>query len=105
MNARLWPEGEPLAVVCDAHGRPQSFRWAGHTYQVERICNRWRAGEAWWQAGAAPGEGPIGGPMSGPIGGPMSGREYIKLATNEGLLCLLARDLRRDVWLLVRVYD
>ncbi len=95
MNARLWREGEPLVVVCDARDRPQSFRWAGHTYQVGRICNRWRAGDAWWRTA-------ISASLEDKSAG---GYEYIKLATTEGLLCLLARDLRRDVWLMVRIYD
>ena len=102
MNARLWREGEPLAVVCDAHGRPQSFRWAGHTYEVGRICNRWRAGDVWWREAMGTSLEAMG---ASPEAKPAGGHEYIKLATTEGLLCLLARDLGRDVWVMVRIYD
>lgn len=86
MSARLLKEGKPLAVACDAGGRPLSFRWAGQTQEVARVCNRWRARGEWWQ-------------------GESGGREYIKLVTTDGLLCLIARDLDAGVWFLIRIYD
>ena len=86
MNARLWADGEPLAVRCDEHGRPLAFRWDGRRYTVERVCNRWRVKGAWWK-------------------GENGEREYVKLATTGGLLCLLACDRETGAWVLVRVYD
>ena len=91
MNARLWGEGEPVSVECDEHGRPLRFRWGSQTHQVERICNRWRVHEGWWRL---------------PTAGEQSGwREYVKLTTTSGLLCLLGRDLQDNIWELVRLYD
>lgn len=86
MNARLWHEGQAIAMTCDAHGKPLRFRWAGQRHVVERICNRWRVHEGWWQ-------------------GEQGWREYIKLTTEDGLLCLVVRDLTHDTWALVRLYD
>jgi len=57
----------------------------GEIHIVDLVCNRWRDGGAWWS-----GE---------------SEREYIKLATESGLLCLIARDVGGDEWVMVRVYD
>ena len=86
MNARLWAHGEPVTVTCDEHGRPLAFHWGGRRYAVERVCNRWRVKGAWWK-------------------GETGEREYIKLATTGGLLCLLARAWEEEAWVLVRVYD
>lgn len=86
MSARLLGEGEPLAVECDAEGRPLGFRWVDQTQEVTRICNRWRVRGEWWR-------------------GEKGGWEYIKLVTATGLLCLIARDLDAGVWFLIRIYD
>lgn len=86
MSARLLGEGEPLVVECDAGGRPLGFRWAGQMYKVARVCNRWRVRGEWWR-------------------GESGGREYIKLVTGSGLLCLIARDLDAGAWFLIRIYD
>ncbi len=86
MNARLWASGEPVAVTCDEHGRPLTFRWHGRRYTVERVCNRWRVKGAWWK-------------------GETGEHEYIKLATADGLLCLLLYEEEAQTWLLVRIYD
>jgi hypothetical protein len=32
-------------------------------------------------------------------------REYVKVATDTGLLCLLYRDLDHGGWFLARIYD
>ena len=57
----------------------------GEVHTVDFICNRWRDGGAWWS-----GE---------------SDREYIKLATESGLLCVIAKDVDDERWVMVRVYD
>ncbi len=87
MNARFWQDGESVQVTCDAHGRPLSFHWSSETHAVEQICNRWRVDDGWWRSND------------------QGWREYIKLITENGLLCLLAHDLAQDRWVLVRVYD
>ncbi len=87
MTARLWAQGEPIAVDCDTAGRPVRFAWQARTHEVERVCNRWRVSEEWWKTD------------------PGAWREYIKLVTRDGLLCLLARDLDREAWWLIRLYD
>ncbi|MCO6451201.1 MAG: hypothetical protein J5I90_10490 [Caldilineales bacterium] len=86
MNAHVWINGEDIAVICDAHGKPLRFRWGKDMHQVERICNRWRAKGVWWR-------------------GERADREYIKLTTTDGLLCVVARDMQRDAWALVCLYD
>ena len=87
MNARFWQEGEPIQMRCDEQGRPQRFRWGAETHAVSEICNRWRVNDSWWKTPAA------------------GWREYIKLTTADGLLCLLAHDEAQNGWVLVRVYD
>ncbi|RME81668.1 MAG: hypothetical protein D6775_13020 [Caldilineae bacterium] len=86
MSARLWQSGEAIRVVCDEYGRPLRFWWRGTRHEVAQICNRWRVHARWWQASDG-------------------WREYIKLTTEDGLLCLLACDLEHQVWELARLYD
>ena len=87
MTARLWTRGEPIHVDCDGDGRPLRFAWQTKTHVVDRICNRWRVSAEWWRAE------------------PAAWREYIKLVTRDGLLCLVARDLDREGWWMIRLYD
>ena len=87
MTARLWIEGEAISVRCSEAGRPLGFTWREQSYRVRRVCNRWRASEEWWRAE------------------PAAWREYIKLVTEEGLLCLIAWDIADDRWFLIRVFD
>ncbi len=83
---RLWPEGEAV----DTWGEectPAGFFWQGRSHSIEKICNRWRVHTRWWE----------------PDG--VVWREYVKVATGTGLLCLLYRDLIAGDWFLARVYD
>lgn len=83
---RLWPEGEPV----EAWGRavtPEGFVWQGVPHRILEVGNRWRVHTRWW----APGE--------------IVWREYLKVATDTGLLCLIYRDLPTGDWLLARLYD
>jgi len=51
----------------------------------DNVCNRWRDGGDWWKN--------------------ETDREYIKLVTEEGLLCVIVKDVGGDdVWV-VGVYD
>jgi DNA-directed RNA polymerase subunit N (RpoN/RPB10) len=87
MTAPMWLQGDPINVRCTRDGRPLSFMWNAHAHQVARVCNRWRVSAEWWREDAA------------------AWREYLKLATRDGLLCLVARDLGVDRWWLIRLYE
>ena len=83
---RLWPEGKAV----EAWGRnetPDGFVWDGASHHVLEVCNRWRVHTRWWEPSAS------------------TWREYIKVATDKGLLCLLYQDLPGGTWFLARVYD
>jgi len=83
---RLWPDGEPV----EAWGEgmlPTGFDWKGETHHVLEVCNRWRVHTRWW------------GPNE------VIWREYLKVTTDTGLLCLLYRDLLSSDWFLTRLYD
>lgn len=81
----LWPQGEPVEVQLGPQAAPQAFAWRGVWHPVEAVVNRWRVHADWWTSEAW--------------------QEYVKLTTADGLLCVLAHDLRQDTWRLVRVYD
>lgn len=83
---RLWPEGEPVEVWGEGEA-PNGFKWRGETHRVLEVCNRWRIHTHWWEPGKT------------------IWREYLKVATANGLLCLIYRDLLSGGWFLARVYD
>ena len=90
---RLWPEGEPVEAWSgeeraspDAE-TPAGFTWGGVPHRILEVCNRWRVHTRWWEPDEA------------------IWREYVKVATGTGLLCLLYRDLLHGGWFLARVYD
>jgi hypothetical protein len=83
---RLWPRGEAVEVW----GRgelPKGFIWLGTPYRILEACNCWRVHTRWWEVDEA------------------LWREYVKVTTDAGLLCLLYRDLLEGGWFLARVYD
>lgn len=84
---RLWPQGSPVQMQLGAAGIPQGFAWNGAWHPVAGIANRWRVRAGWWAPGAE------------------AWQEYVKLITGDGLLCVLAHDLRDGTWRLVRLYD
>ncbi|MGD8793571.1 MAG: hypothetical protein PVF47_13545 [Anaerolineae bacterium] len=87
---RLWPEGELLAVWGEGPGGlPAGFAWRGVHHRIAGTHNRWRIHTCWW---LTDGMGPIW-------------REYVKVTTGSGLLCLLYHDLPGGGWFLARVYD
>jgi hypothetical protein len=83
---RLWPEGEPLEVW-GGEERPAGFAWRGAAHPIEAICNRWRIHTRWWELDE------------------VVWREYLKVTTDTGFLCLLYRDLLGGGWFLARLYD
>lgn len=83
---RLWPEGEAVDIWGE-ECKPAGFLWQGRSHSIEKICNRWRVHTRWWEPGG------------------VVWREYVKVATGTGLLCLIYRDLSAGGWFLARVYD
>ena len=89
---RLWPEGEAVEAWGEADV-PDGFRWQGTAHDVVAVCNRWRIHTLWWR------------PARGAGAGQAIWREYVKVTTGSGLLCLLYHDLLDGGWFLARVYD
>jgi len=83
---RLWPEGQPVQVW-DPEETPRGFDWQGAPQRIVAVCQRWRVHTRWWQPAA------------------LVWREYLKVTTDTGLLCLLYHDLAAGGWFLARVYD
>jgi hypothetical protein len=83
---RLWPKGEAVETWGEERA-PSGFTWQGTGHPIAEVCNRWRVHTRWWEPEA------------------VIWREYLKVATGTGLLCLLYRDLIQGGWFLARVYD
>jgi len=83
---RLWPAGEPLQTWGEKDAAA-GFQWQGQSHRILEICSRWRIHTRWWESGQA------------------IWREYWKVTTDTGLLCLLYRNLSDSGWFLARVYD
>jgi hypothetical protein len=83
---RLWPEGDAIEAWGDPE-TPAGFFWKGTPHNVADVCNRWRIHTRWWEPQDA------------------IWREYLKVTTDTGLLCLLYRNLSAGGWFLARVYD
>ena len=84
---RFWPAGQPVTTWGEREEAPAGFAWQGGLHDIEEYHSRWRVHTRWWDAEEA------------------IWREYIKVTTGTGLLCLLYRDLYAGGWFLVRVYD
>jgi hypothetical protein len=99
---RLWPDGEPVetwvvhpsltgavrpSLTENEEEVPQGFYWHGDAHRILDLCNRWRIHTRWWEPRDA------------------VGREYWKVVTDTGLLCLIYRDLLSGGWFLCRVHD
>ena len=93
---RLCPEGEAVETwgdwetlgdrLGDTSGRsPRGFVWRSASHRITGVCNRWRIHTNWWQQGL-----PVSAlsPLKAGVW-----REYLKLTTDSGLLCLLFRNL------------
>ena len=86
MMTRLWRSGQPLAMQTDGKGIPRSFEWNGGVHRISSICNHWRVHKEWWR------RSPVW-------------RDYYKVATSDGFLCVVHQDLVTDIWHLTRIYD
>jgi hypothetical protein len=120
----IWGDWDTLGVSCtpgDTLGMPsRGFIWRGASHRITGVYNRWRIHTNWWQQGL-----PVSAlsPLKAGIW-----REYLKVTTDSGLLCLLFRDLEDgrgipaggreilaegqgtpaeegDAWYLARIYD
>ena len=108
---RLCPEGEAIEIWGDGE-IPAGFVWRGVAHGIDDVYNRWRIHTNWWQQGL---------PVSAlsPLRG-STWREYLKVTTDDGLLCLLFRNLEggweiptegretaaeATAWYLARIYD
>jgi hypothetical protein len=83
---RLWPAGEPVRVE-GTENTPSEFSWRGTRHPIKTVRNRWRLHTRWWEPGQA------------------IWREYLKIETETGILCLLYCDLMEGGWFLARIYD
>jgi hypothetical protein len=82
----LWPAGEPLETWGD-ETVPAGFVWQDASHRILEVGNRLRVHTRWWEPGAS------------------TWREYLKVATDSGLLCLIYRELPAGGWFLARLYD
>jgi len=78
---------ERLQVGVTDEKPPSGFDWQQEPHRILEICNRWRVHARWWEGGQA------------------VWREYFKVTTDRGLLCLIYHDLQSGDWFLSRVYD
>jgi hypothetical protein len=83
---RLWAEGRKIETWGQDEA-PAGFYWEGGAHTIAQTYNRWQVHTLWWQPADA------------------VWREYIKVVTGTGLLCLIYRDLQDGGWFLARVYD
>ena len=83
---RLWPEGKQVEVWAREE-MPARFDWHGGPHRILDVCNRWQVHTLWWEPDET------------------VRREYLKVTTDSGLLCLIHRDLLSGGWFLSRLYD
>ncbi|MCB0074137.1 MAG: hypothetical protein KDE20_21880 [Caldilineaceae bacterium] len=84
---RLWPQGQPIDVATDSHGRPVRFDWQGRSHRLKQVQQRWQVDTDWWSE-----EGRVW-------------RDYQAVITTDGLLCVLYLDLLEQRWYLAKLYD
>jgi hypothetical protein len=84
---RLFPENTPCSVVATQDGEPVKIQILGGWHDVEFIANKWRENSSWWDKEIA------------------VNRELYKVATTDGILCIVYRNLNTDVWCIQRIYD
>lgn len=86
----FWPDGTPIYADTDDTGMPDIIVWQGRAYVVAEVANRWRVEDGWWRADAD-----AGGHIR---------RNYYKLVTYDGMLCVVYQDLVTGDWHLQRLY-
>lgn len=83
----LFGDGEAIETWGENEGVPLGFTWQGTAHPVIEICNRWRVHTRWWEPAR------------------LVWREYWKVTTQDGLLCLIYHDLAGGGWFFSRLYD
>jgi hypothetical protein len=84
---RLQSNGERISALCAGEEPPAGFNWQQEPHHILEVCNRWRVHARWWAGDQA------------------VWREYFKVTTDSGLLCLIYHDLQSGEWFLSRIYD
>jgi hypothetical protein len=74
-------------AFCAGEEPPTGFDWRQEPHHILEVCNRWRVHARWWEADQT------------------IWREYFKVTTDSGLLCLIYHDLQSGNWYLSRIYD
>ncbi len=82
----LIPHGERMEAW-GAEETPDGFIWRNTTHNVLEVTNRWRVNTLWWE------------PRN------TIWREYLKVVTDQVLLCIIFRDLLKGGWFMNRIYD
>ena len=95
MMTRLWPQGQEIQTYGseglyrqkDGETMATGFEYQGHSHRIVNVCNCWRIHTRWWEPTRC------------------VWREYLKVTTDTGLLCLIYHELTSGEWYLARIYD
>jgi DNA polymerase IV len=79
------PEAGWIKVIAEVEGQPRALFLGGRREKVREVPNRWRVQGEWWRRERV--------------------REYYRVITESGRLCLIFQDLLGGGWFLERVYD
>ena len=88
----FWPHGAPIEIQAEdrevnaPQAEPHSFLWEGRLHRIQELSAHWRIHTYWWT------EVEIW-------------RDYWKVVTDTGLLCVLYQDLTQGHWYLERIYQ
>ncbi|HEX2924397.1 MAG TPA: hypothetical protein VHS28_10255, partial [Chloroflexota bacterium] len=77
-------DGNRVQVIADPDGRPRVLFLGNRRERVREISNRWRVQEEWWRREVQ--------------------REYYRIITEAGRLCLIYKDTLGGGWYVERVY-
>ncbi|MCL4370659.1 MAG: hypothetical protein M1380_07095 [Chloroflexi bacterium] len=83
--AREKPVARRIKVIAEVDGEPHVLFLDSKRERVREVSNRWRVQEEWWRRERM--------------------REYYRVITESGRLCLIFQDLLGGGWFLERVYD
>ncbi len=83
--AREKPVAGRIKVIAEVEGEPRVLFLGSKRERVREVSNRWRMQEEWWRRERI--------------------REYYRVITESGRLCLIFQDLLGGGWFLERVYD
>jgi len=83
---RLWQDGTPI-ITWGGEDMPTGFEWQGDQHYIQELCNHWQVHTRWWEPPET------------------IWREYLKVTTDKGILCLIYRNLINGNWFLARLYD